>query len=226
MVFEHIFFDLDHTLWDFNTNAALAYKRCFDEMKIDMPVERFLPVYRLVNERYWELYRNGEVTKEQLKYGRLKDSFDLLEYSISEEKILVLADLFLKYLPMFNHLFDGAREVLDYASRKYRLHIITNGFDEVQLPKLENADIARYFDTVVTAEQAGARKPDSDIFVRAFQQSKAIPHYSLMIGDSYEADILGAIQVGMSAVLFDPENKSIGKHAPRIIELRELFDII
>ncbi len=199
----HIFFDLDHTLWDFDRNSALAFERVFKFRNIPLEVNSFLEVYMPVNFKYWERYRNEEVSKEGLRYGRLKDSFDLLEFEVDRDLIDNIAIDYIEYLPDHNHLLDGSKEVLDYLRETYVLHIITNGFEEVQHKKLINSGISEYFTTITTSEEAGVKKPHKHIFETALKKSSAMPENSIMIGDNFEADCTGAENCGIKSIFFD-----------------------
>ena len=129
MKLQHVFFDLDHTLWDFEKNSGLAFQKVFTSYNIPLDLNDFLKVYKPINARYWKLYREEKVTKERLRYRRLKDVFDTLKFSISDDLINLIAIKYIDFLPEFNHLFDGTFELLDYLKDKYTLHIITNGFE-------------------------------------------------------------------------------------------------
>ena len=204
----HVFFDLDHTLWDFDKNSALTFEYIFKLNQIDLDLSRFLEVYVPINYEYWENYRRNLVTKEKLRYGRLKDSFVMLSYQVEDGMIDQLSHDYILYLSEYNNLLEGSLEVLDYLSKKYKLHIITNGFEEVQHKKLKNSNILRYFDTITTSEEAGVKKPHPGIFDISLRKANAIPHKSVMIGDNYEADIVGAADFGLQTIYFDYYNKS------------------
>lgn len=223
MPIKHIFFDLDHTLWDFETNSAKAYEICFKNNNIDIDIERFLKKYISINFKYWKLYRENRVTKEALKYGRLKDAFDAIEYSISDQLINQLAIEYLEYLPKFNALFDGTKEILEYLKPKYKLHIITNGFNEVQQSKLEHSGIMKYFTELITSENVGVKKPDPKVFYYALDRAKAEADQSMMIGDSFEADVQGALNVGMKAIHFNPTHEKTSNGYNN--EIFNLFEI-
>ena len=156
-----------------------------------------------VNFKYWERYRNDQVTKEALRYGRLKDSFDLLKFEADKDLINNIAIDYIEYLPDHNHLLDGSKEVLDYLHKSYELHIITNGFEEVQHKKLANSGISKYFTTITTSEEVGVKKPNRLIFEAALKKSSATPENSIMIGDNYEADCTGAQNCGIKPIFFD-----------------------
>ena len=223
MQIKHVFFDLDHTLWDFETNSKKAYEICFKEHRIPVDIEDFLNKYIAINFDYWKLYREEKVTKEALKYGRLKDSFNAISYPISDELIERISIEYLEHLPKFNTLFDGAIEVLNYLKPKYQLHIITNGFSEVQVFKLEKSGILHYFDELITSESVGVKKPNPRVFHFALKKANALAHQSVMIGDSLEADVQGALSVGMQAIHFNPTQ--IESQEKSEIEIRSLFEI-
>lgn len=219
---QHIFFDLDHTLWDFDKNSGLAFELLFKEEKIDIGLQEFLDAYLPINFNYWELYRNNQISKEALRIGRLKETFELLKLEVSAEIIIVLSDKYIQFLPNYNHLLEDTVEVLEYLHSKYQLHIITNGFEEIQHHKLVNSKIASFFSTVTTSEEAGVKKPHLQIFEKALQKSNALSKNSLMIGDNYEADVEGAINAGMRSVYFDYYQKNEVLETLQIQKLNEL----
>lgn len=199
-----IFFDLDHTLWDFDKNSALAFQKVFETHKIHVDLGKFLKVYEPVNLNYWKLYRDELITKKQLRRGRLLDAFKLIQLEFPVEIIDQLAISYIDFLPHNNHLFPGTVELLEYLTPNYKLHIITNGFEEVQFKKLNNSNIHHYFATVTNSERVGVKKPNPKIFNYALEQAKTIPQKSVMIGDNLEADIQGAKAVGMNTIFFNP----------------------
>ncbi|MFV8224961.1 YjjG family noncanonical pyrimidine nucleotidase [Christiangramia aquimixticola] len=223
---EHVFFDLDHTLWDFDRNSALAFKEIFQEHKIELELNNFLEVYMPVNFKYWELYRNNAVSKEALRYGRLKDSFDKLNFETTDTTINNIADLYIQYLPKNNHLLDGTLEVLDNLKDRYQLHIITNGFEEVQHQKMQTSAIHNYFKTITTSEAAGVKKPHPQIFELALQKSGAKPENSVMIGDNLEADIIGAHKFGLNVIYLNPLEHQIQSLYPQVKKLKELLNYL
>lgn len=219
---EHVYFDLDHTLWDFDKNSALTFDVIFKEENINLEIRDFLDTYVPINIEYWARYRNNLVSKEVLRTGRLRDSFEALKIQVSDEIINVLSDKYIKVLPGFNHLLQDTIEILTYLKLKYKLHIITNGFEEIQHNKMQNSQIAEFFDTITTSEEAGVKKPHLEIFEKALQKSNADPRNSIMIGDSYEADIEGAINAGLHTIYFDYYSKRETVQVPQIQTLNEL----
>jgi len=222
MAIKHIFFDLDHTLWDFEVNSEKAYAVCFKLHDIKLDFQDFMSKYRPINLNYWKLYREEKVTKKDLKYGRLKDTFEAMNYSLSDDLLCQIAEDYLVHLPKFNQLFEGTFEVLDYLVEKYTLHIITNGFQEIQSHKMKQSGLEKYFDQFITSESVGVNKPNPRVFQYALKMAKAEAHESMMIGDNFEADIEGAINVGMQAIHFNPTNNPLKKNT-EIEKLLELF---
>jgi putative hydrolase of the HAD superfamily len=222
MNIKHIFFDLDHTLWDFETNSAKAFDYIFTHNKVGVDLNKFLEVYKPINFSYWKLYREEKVSKSALRYKRLKESFDGLSYEISDDLIHHLSKVYIDNLPNYNQLFDGTIDVLNYLEPKYEMHIITNGFDEIQSLKLERSGIKKYFDKIITSESAGVKKPNPRIFNFALQSAKTVPENSIMIGDNLVADIQGALNMNMKAIFCNFDNEPVNETITSINHLSEL----
>ena len=219
---KHVFFDLDHTLWDFNRNSELTFQKIFEIHKVSVSSLDFVRIYEPINQNYWKLYREERIDKASLRYGRLKDTFNALEYRIEDEIIYQLSEDYIQYLTSFNHLFDGTIELLNYLHSKYELHIITNGFEEVQLKKMTSSKISHFFKTITNSEMAGVKKPNPIIFGHALKVANAQPYESIMIGDNYEADILGAMNVGYDVIFVNYNNESV---EPKIKQVKDLLEI-
>ena len=217
-----VFFDLDHTLWDFEKNSALTFEKIFREQRIDLELDTFLEVYVPANYKFWKMYREEKITKEELRYQRLKSVFDTLAYSTTDEMIHLLSGEYIQHLSSFNHLFPDTLEVLDYLKPKYALHIITNGFQEIQTKKLKNAGIHAYFREIIDSELAGVKKPNPIIFELALERAKVLPQNCVMIGDSLEADILGAQGVGLHTIHFNAHREEPHDFSPIIYDLKEI----
>ncbi len=217
-----IFFDLDHTLWDFEKNSALTFERLLVDFEVSISLEVFLEAYIPINLKYWRMYRNGEVSKETLRYERLKYTFDQLSYNATDRLIQDMADQYMEVLTTYNHLFPGTHELLNYLQPKYRLHIITNGFTEVQGKKMKNSQIDQYFEVLVDSELAGVKKPHPKIFKTALDMAGVSAAKSLMIGDSLEADILGAKAAGLQVLHFNAHGEATHAHAPIVHSLEEI----
>lgn len=219
---KHVFFDLDHTLWDFDKNSGLTFEKIFNIHKINVELKDFLAVYEPINLKYWKLYRNEKVTKTELRYGRLHEAFTKINMQVSDDLIHLLSEDYIAYLSSFNHVFDGTYAILDYLKPKYKLHIITNGFEEAQEKKMKASKLRHYFKTVTNSEMVGVKKPNPKIFNFALQQANAIANESIMIGDSLEADIEGAINCGIQAVFFDNMNRYKSTKHTKINHLKDL----
>jgi putative hydrolase of the HAD superfamily len=209
MDIQHVFFDLDHTLWDFEKNSDLSFKKVFDKQNITIDLNSFLTVYKPLNLQYWKLYREEKISKDELRYGRLKNTFDAVNYAITDDLIDVIAVEYIDFLPDFNHLFEHTFEILEYLKDKYQLHIITNGFEEIQIKKMESSNILHYFNSVITSESVGVKKPNPKVFYHALEVANAKKENSIMIGDNIEADVLGAINIGMQAIHCNFEQEKV-----------------
>lgn len=223
---KHVFFDLDHTLWDFDKNSELTFEKIFNIHNVDIELNDFLEIYVPINFKYWKLYREEKVTKTQLRFGRLKDAFDALRVEVSDDLINTLSEDYINYLSNFNNVFEGAHDILDYLSTNYTLHIITNGFAEAQDKKIKASKMSHYFKTITNSEMVGVKKPNPKIFNYALQQADASPEESIMIGDSVEADIEGALNVGIDTIYFDYKNVNSQKQYKRITELKAIKDFL
>lgn len=219
---KHIFFDLDHTLWDFEANSKKTYLQIFRDNNLEIDIQSFLEKYIPINHQYWKLYREEKVSKEQLRYGRLKDTFNQMNYTYEDGLIDKLAIEYIDNLSNYNQLFEGTTEILHYLKPKYNLHIITNGFKEIQQAKLEKSGIANFFNTVITSESVGVKKPNPKVFHYALETTNAKTYQSLMIGDNLEADIYGAKNVGIKTLFFNPDKKPVPSNVNAIVKLKEI----
>lgn len=197
-----IFFDLDHTLWDFEKNSKITFNLIFEKHSINIDLNSFMDVYRPVNIKYWNMYRKNQIDSKNLRYYRLKEVFEALKIKSDKQLIDLIAEEYINNLSDQIHLFPDAEQTLNYLANKYRLHIITNGFEKIQHRKIKSSKIEQFFETVTTAEGSGFKKPDKRIFKYALGKAKTQHHKSLMIGDSLEADIQGAKDFGMHAIYF------------------------
>ncbi|MDP3441388.1 MAG: YjjG family noncanonical pyrimidine nucleotidase [Ignavibacteria bacterium] len=207
--YKHIFFDLDHTLWDFESSSIQTLKDMYSKLLKNLKgvpgCDEFIEVYHQHNERLWALYREGKLEKEVLSSLRFADtlrSFDIGDDLLASE----MGVYYVYYSPRNVFLFPFAIEILDYLKPKYHLHLITNGFEEVQSTKLEVSGLGKYFQTITTSEEAGVKKPDAKIFEYALAKADAIASESIMIGDDLEVDLAGAKAIGMDQVYFNPNN--------------------
>ena len=217
-----IFFDLDHTLWDFEKNSALTFKKILQEHDVTVDLDEFLGYYVPINLEYWKLYREEKIEKKALRYHRLKTTFDQLQYAIDDNTVNSLSTAYIAHLSSFNHLLPNTLEILEYLRPKYKLHIITNGFQEVQEKKMKNSGILRFFDQIINSEMAGVKKPNPHIFKLALNKANVNSTCSMMIGDSIEADILGAQAVGFHTLHFNAHNDPLHDYCEMIHDLVEI----
>lgn len=227
---KHIFFDLDRTLWDFEKSAEQAFDLIFEKYSLgDQGVtsgKAFHDAYTIHNDKLWELYRKGEIEKEILRGLRFKltiNDFGIDDQELGEK----IGDEYVRISPLLVNLFPFAIEILEYLSPKYTMHVITNGFAEVQTIKLRESDMRKYFNQIITSEEAGVKKPDPRIFELAFEKSGAKVEQSIMIGDDYEVDILGAMNMGMKQIFFDPyQLQPMADCSYRVASLQEIMEIL
>ena len=204
MKYKYLFFDLDHTLWDFEANAKATLQELFTALRLEEKgvndFDLFHKNYIAHNEKLWERYRNGYIKQEELRVKRMRLS--LLDFKIANEALTQeLSIRFLELLPTRTILFPYTKEILQYLKNKeYILHLITNGFEKTQHNKLTYAGIKPFFSEVITSESSGSLKPNKEIFEFAFQKCLAQPDQSIMIGDSIEVDIMGAMNAGIDQV--------------------------
>lgn len=204
MKYKHLFFDLDHTLWDFDANARATLEQLHIDLKlVDKGVhdfELFHKNYLEHNEKLWARYRNGFIKQEELRLKRMW--LTLLDFHIADEELArQLSELFLQLLPTRTILFPDTKEVLHYLKDKgYCLHLITNGFEKTQHSKLKSSGLTGFFQVIVTSESSNSLKPQKEIFEYALSKTGATVDQSIMIGDSLDVDILGAMTVGMDQV--------------------------
>ncbi len=202
--YKSIFFDLDNTIWDFNTNSYEALKIAFKKNNLHKYIPDFNDFYNTyegINTQLWESYRNKGISKSQLIIERFGKTFDT--FGLSHDAINFNND-YLQAMPGQKALVDNAFEVLEYLESKgYQLFIITNGFKEVQLKKLEQSGLAHYFIRIFVSEEVKSHKPDKVIFKYALKSSNSRKQSSLMVGDSWEVDVLGALNAGIDQVHFN-----------------------
>lgn len=234
--YTHLFFDLDNTLWDFKKNSRFAMKDTFNLLGMEdkgVSFEQFFEVYSENNTKLWAAYRKKEIKKKELTSQRFQLTFDALQLNgIDAQK---MNDCYLNEMPKQNYLLEGAIEVLEYLKlKRYHLFIITNGFREVQHKKLESSGLAPFFEKVFISEEVKCPKPGRQIFEHAIRSANAKKEKSLMIGDDWDVDVVGAINFGVDAVYYSPNAFDAAEDAKtelystnkvnRISSLRELLE--
>lgn len=217
-IYKHLFFDLDHTLWDFQANSSRTLRDLFEEHQLEerlqVTTDNFLDNYYRINDEKWALYRQGKITKTELRTQRFLEAFEL--YGFSDIHFSrTFEEAYINQSPYQKTLISGTLELLNQLQEAdhYKMHIITNGFNEVQHIKLKNSGLMSYFDVIMTSEQVGVTKPHAKIFMESLQQAKAKRKESLMIGDNLVADVIGARNCGIDQVFFNPDAQ---KHEEKV----------
>lgn len=231
MKYKHLFFDLDHTLWDFDANAkATLYQLHLDLKLVDKGIhdfDLFHKNYLQHNESLWARYRNGQIKQDELRIKRMW--LTLLDFQVADEDLTrQLSELFLQLLPTRTILFPDTKEVLHYLRAKgYQLHLITNGFETTQHAKLNYSGLGIFFKEVITSEGSDSLKPQKEIFDFALGKTGAQLNESIMIGDTIDVDILGAMNAGMDQVHVNynnaPQNLKPTYSISTLKELKEIF---
>ncbi len=227
--YKHLYFDLDLTLWDFDSNSASTLLQIIDEFALKDKINdqaKFIDHFKLYNDRVWDLYRSKKINKHDLRYERFRLLFD--EFGITDKNLIEqVQDFYVMRAPTKHLLVKGAREVLEYLYPKYSLYIITNGFQEIQSAKALNSDIAKYFKKIFTSDKVGFAKPDRRIFEYSVKSVNALKKECLFIGDDPVNDVEGPKKYGMDQVFFNPSGKTIEiKPTYEIKDLRELMSFL
>ena len=225
-IYKALFFDLDHTIWDFDKNAEETLFELYELRRLNeiglSSAEVFIETYTRNNHRLWADYHVGKISKETLREARFKQTF--LDLGVDPEIIPIgFEDAYVALCPTKTNLFPNAHETLQYLSSKYPLYLISNGFKESQAVKISNTDIGKYFKGIIVSEDVGCNKPDKAIFQYAVDLAGTTAAESMMIGDSLEADVYGALNFGMDAIYFNPLNAPKPDDVPlQISDLKEL----
>ena len=228
--YKHVFFDLDRTLWDFDAAAEVAFERIYEKYDLKSrgipSAHDFHEVYHPLNEQLWVLYRADKITKDDLNRTRFLKPLE--HYGIHDVKLADhLSEDYVYWSPRIVRLVPGTMELLDYLKPKYHLHLITNGFQEVQHTKLSGSGLEPYFETLTVSEEVGVKKPNPEIFHYALKKSHATAEESLMIGDEMAVDIDGARAAGMDTVLYNPKGETVvGERDYEVRNLRELMGLL
>lgn len=228
--YKHLFFDLDHTLWDFDANSAHTLLQVYEECRLaDYGItdfDAFATAYNIHNEYLWARFRNGFLKRDELRWKRF--FLTLLDFKIGDSNLAhELSSAYLEILPNQKRLTPHATEILEHCKTQgYTMHLITNGFESTQRQKLQYAGIAHYFTELITSEKSQSMKPQAAIFNYALQAAGATAEESIMIGDALEIDILGAFYAGIDQVYYNPA-RTPHRHKPtyEVANLSELKDI-
>jgi len=210
--YKHIFFDLDRTLWDFEANSLSTLHEIFKNKHLQekgiKSFDLFLTFYKTYNHQLWDKYKLGQIEKAFLSLERFRGT--LKHFNIDDEKLaLDISQDYIRISPTKTKLFPNTKEVLENLSAKYKLHIITNGFNEVQFDKLKNCGLDRFFNQVITSEMVGVQKPAMQVFEYALTRAGAKITDSVMIGDDQEVDIKGAANFGMDQIYINHHKEEL-----------------
>ena len=228
--YKHIFFDLDRTLWDFDAAAEVAFEHIYEKYelkKLGIPsAHEFHEVYHPLNEQLWVLYRADQITKDELNRTRFLKPLE--HYGIHDTALADhLSEDYVYWSPRIVRLVPGTIELLDYLKPKYHLHLITNGFQEVQHTKLSGSGMEPYFETLTVSEEVGVKKPNPEIFLYALRKANATAQESIVIGDEMAVDIDGARAVGIDQIFFNPSGIEVeGKRTFEVKSLVEIMQIL
>lgn len=217
---------MDHTLWDFEKNSRETLFEIYEILSLrslGITYQNiFAEKYSLINDRMWDDFRLGKITRVELRINRfveLLEVYQIKDYELAKK----IAEEYLKILPTKTNLFPDAHEILSYLKQKYKMHIITNGFEEVQYKKINNTNLSQYFLEIITSEKADSQKPHKKIFEYALRKTNALANKSIVIGDTLEVDIIGAREFGIDQVYFNPNKKL---HQEKItFEIAELMEL-
>ena len=228
--YRHIFFDLDRTLWDFDAAAEVAFEKIYEQYHLkDLGIpnaHEFHEVYHPLNEKLWELYRADQITKDELNRTRFLKPLE--HYGIHDVELADrLSEDYVYWSPRIVRLVSGTIELLDYLKPKYHLHLITNGFQEVQHTKLSGSGLEPYFETLTVSEEVGVKKPNPEIFRYALRKAGATPEESIMIGDEMAVDIDGARAAGIDQIFFNPSGQPAeGRSTYEVKSLLEITSLL
>lgn len=228
--YEVLFFDLDHTLWDYEKNSTEALSDLYNKYELEktdqVSLELFLKTFEKVNNKLWNNYNKGHIGRDYIRenrFLRILESFGIKDENMSN----YMSEEYLSTCPQKTHLFPHTLDVLNYLQKKYRLFILTNGFNDVQNIKITRSNLSSYFEGMITSDSSGHRKPSREIFDYAMLQAKAKNHHSLMIGDNLGTDIKGAQTAEIDTVFFNPnKNKHKATINYEIDCLSQLMDIL
>lgn len=201
---KHIFYDLDHTLWDYDTSSRETLNEIYQAYELGKsgkPFDFFVQTFHQINEKLWEQFNHGEIDRDYLRTQRFDTILEKMDYDTDS---LSISNYYISHCAKKNNLMPEVLTSICYLSEKYQLHILTNGFDKIQRTKLSVTGIAHYFEKIITADSIDVKKPYPEIFQYAIDKTGATLSGSLMIGDNPNTDIKGAKDFGMKAILYDP----------------------
>lgn len=229
MKYKYLFFDLDRTLWDFEKNTIETLQEIYTDYSLKLYFDsfhEFHSTYRQINEQLWEKYRNKEISKDELRDERFYLTLKEKGYQDKSLSQKIGID-YINKTPNKTALFPNTHEVLTELSKKYTMYVLTNGFKEVQIKKVNNCNLTPYFKEIFTSEDAGVQKPNAQFFRFVLDTINAQVNEAIMIGDDLKVDILGAQNVNMDTIFFNTNNQNHNeKPTYEIFSLKELLEIL
>lgn len=227
--FTHIFFDLDHTLWDYDYNARKVLTDLYAQFDLGnyltASTDGFVKNFFKVNSELWYYYNSGEISRDEIRKQRFPKVFKYCGY-VNDELAEVAGEYFLFHCPRQTRLMPDADILLNYLYKKYQLSIVTNGFTEVQAIKMKCSGLSKYFSYVFTSETTGHRKPAPELFYHALEVTKGDKAMSLMIGDNHYTDIVGAVNAGITPLFYNPSGTKKSDCELQVTHLSELLKIL
>lgn len=228
--YQTIFLDLDRTLWDFERNSRETLHDVFFLERLPQrglaDFEIFMKKFSEINNQYWTLYRDAKIEKEVLRWKRFYDTF--LFFGIDNQHLAEhFSNYYIKISPTKTGVFPYTIELMEYLYREYELHILTNGFSEIQSVKIQYCGLNKYIKNLITSEAAGFKKPDVRMFEYALHQANAEPETTIMIGDEFDVDIVGATNAGIDTIFVNFQGNFNGVEATfKVHSLKEIMDIL
>ena len=228
--YRHLFIDLDDTVYDFAWAARESFRETYEKLEYGRFFESFgqyLSIYEPYNLELWRIYGEGKITKEEL--NRRRYSYPLEAVGVYDDE---LAATFcreaLSRIPTKGKLVPGAKELLEYLQPRYSMHILSNGFKELQSHKMRTAGIYGYFNTIILSEDIGVNKPNIKLFEHALERAGATVDESIMIGDMFETDIAGARNAGIDQIYYNPKGKENNPFTPTytvndLLQIKEIL---
>lgn len=230
MTYKNLLIDLDDTIWDFNQNSNICLEEIFYDYEFDKyypTFQEYLDVYLPSNHKLWKLYGSGKIDRDELIVERFL--VPLREFGINDkEYAIAISDDYLERTTEQTMLVEGAIELLEYLKPKYKMHVLSNGFTEVQYKKINNSGLSSYFDKVILSEDVGVNKPHPDIFTYALDQTNSTADETIMIGDNWHADIEGAFNSNIDQIWFNPNGESVVGFEPThtVKQLKDICSIL
>ncbi len=228
MPIKTIFFDLDHTLWDYDTNARETLFELYDDYKLDRgfpSAESFFQNYLVHNEKLWHLYNHGKIGRDDIRERRFLQVIS--DVGLNDKDLAeAMSDQFMEVCPQKTAVMPGTFEILEHLKPLYKMGIITNGFSDTQDIKMKKTGLENYFEMIVTSESAKARKPGAEIFHVALGKSGSKTEEVVMIGDNRATDIGGALALGWKTIWYTREEETAPENCWKVEHLEEIAEVM